>query len=197
MAYVQGDTEEEAQHAGYCDMMLNGPLVDIATDLSVIWRDGAHWISHVTDDSPKEQRKLAHDLSRVANREMQYDGGIYHYSDPPDARVIQIFVYVVDCRANGLLLLERRKTVFGCTWPMHEGEMPSCIEHPEIPWMWSVGIIWLHPSLRGRGIAQRFLGQSLVHMGKSLEEIGWYTPFSQQGEALVRRLCPLGFFVAK
>jgi hypothetical protein len=197
MAYIQGDAKEDAQHADYCDMMVNGPLVKLNSEPSVIWESDTHWIAHITDDSPEDQRKLAHDLGRVANREMHYDGGIYHYYDPPDERAIQLYVYVADGRAKGLLLLERRTTVWRCTWPILGEVTPSCIEQPEISWMWSVGFIWVHSSLRHSGTGKRFFEQSLAHTGTSIEQVGWYTPLSQNGEAFVRRLCPSVFYVAK
>jgi hypothetical protein len=197
MAYVKGDAEEEDQHANYCDMIVNGPLINLISEPLVIWKDNTHWIVRITDDSPEDQRKLAHDIGRVANQEMHYTGGIYHYNDPPDERAIQLYVYVVNGRASGILLFEKRTTVWRCTWPPLGEARPSCIEQPEISWMWSIGFIWLHSKLRHSGAGQRFFEKSLARVGKSIEHIGWHTPFSQNGATFVRRLCPSAFYVAK
>lgn len=197
MAYIQGDVEEEAQHAVYCDMMTNGPSVNLNSKSSVIWKDGTSWIAHITDDSPEDERKLAYDLGRVANREMHYDGGIYHHYDQPNELATQLYVYITNGRAKGLFILEKRTTIWRCTWPLPGESSPSCVEKPEISWMWSVGFIWLHSSLRHSGIGKLVFEQSLAHAGIPIEQVGWYTPFSQSGEAFVRRFCPSVFYVAK
>ena len=39
--------------------------------------------------------------------------------------------------------------------------------------------------------------QATEFLGISLTEIGWYTPFTESGLALVQKLCPESLLVAK
>ena len=43
----------------------------------------------------------------------------------------------------------------------------------------------------------RSLEASSEHLGFSLTDLGWYTPFSKDGEALARSICPMTLVIAK
>jgi hypothetical protein len=149
----------------------------------------------VTDSLTEEHRKLAHDISRCANREMHYDFGIYRYYDPPDERQVQIFLFVRNSRAVGMCLIEKRTTVWRCTW--NANKTPICIEQPEKTSMWSVGFIWVHSQHRHAKIAYMLIKEAKRILNLGQDDIGWYTPFSADGEVFVRRLYPTHFYVAK
>lgn len=195
MGYVPGLPEDEAEHARYCDLMVSGPPMGILEGARIIWTKGDDRIILVTDSSPIDQRKLAHEVSTCANREMSYDGGIYRHYDPPDERQIQIFLYVRASRAVGMLLVEKRTKVWRCTW--NGDETPVCVEQPEIVSLWSVGFVWVHRQHRQAGIAYVLFAEAIRTLELGENEIGWYTPFSEDGEAFVRKLYPTHFFVAK
>ncbi len=191
MAYVPGLLEDEEEHSRYCDLMMNGPPAGALERAHTIWTNGVDRIALVTDSSPLEQRQLAHDVSRCANREVGYDGGIYRHYDPPDERQIQIFLYSRFSRAVGMMLFERRTKVWRCTWN------GVCVEQTEIPSLWSIGFVWTHKRYRRAGIACTLFEEARRALDLSKSDIGWYTPFSEAGEAFVHKLYPTYFFVAK
>lgn len=195
MGYVPGLPEDDASHDAYCDLISNGPtLTDIAS---------AEWLSEigedrilvVTDDSPPAHKKLAHDLAICANREMRYDMGIYRVYDPPDERRIHLFLYARKARVVGLLVFERRTTIWRCTWRPNNN--PECIERPDRAGMWSVGFVWVHERQRRTYVAANLFIAALKYLSLAEDDIGWYAPFSRDGEAFVRSKCPINFYVAK
>jgi len=195
MGYVPGLSGDEAEHSRYCDLIVNGPPIGTLEGERVVWAKADDRILLVTNSSPEGQRKLAHDASTCANREMHYDGGIYRYYDPPDEREIQMFLYVRASRVAGMCLVEKRTTVWRCTW--NGDETPVCVEQPLKAWMWSVGFVWVRKLCRNNGIASTLFSEAKRVLNCGDDDIGWYTPFSKDGKALVRHLYPTYFFVAK
>ena len=195
MDYVQGVPDDEAEHARFCDMIVNGVSVAALSNERVVWKHGSNCILLVTDSSPEDYRKLAHDVSSCANRELHYDVGIYRYTDPPDERELHIFLYIRAERAVGMLLFEKRTTVWRCTW--NGVERPNCISQPERGPMWSIGFVWVLTQYRHTGIAYRLFEKAKKELRLDRDDVGWYTPFSQDGEVFVRRSYPTYFFVAK
>ena len=195
MSYFPDDTEDLADHARRCDQVVNGTIVPTSSVNAAIWRNKDDQIILVTDKSSEEQRKLAHEIARCANREMQYDYGIYRYYDSPDGRNVHIFLYVRSGRARGFCLLEKRTTVWHCTW--NEPETPTCIERQDLSPMWSVGFVWVHKEQRHRGVAYSLLAEAKTYLGLNDGNLGWHTPFSEDGKRLVRRLYPSTFNVAE
>ncbi len=126
---------------------------------------------------------------------MSYDGGIYRHYDPPDERQIQIFIYVRASRAVGMLLVEMRTKIWRCTW--NGNETPICVEQPEIASLWSIGFVWVHKQHRQAGIAFALFVEAKRALELGENDIGWYTPFSEDGKGFVRKLYPTHFFVAK
>ncbi len=195
MCYVPGLPEDESEHKVYCDLIVNGPSTQLVEDTHIVWREGEDQVIIVTDSSPEALRKIAHDLSICANRDMHYDGGIYHSCDPPDERQIQLFIYARANRGIGLLIFERRSTVWRCIW--RGTDTPKCEEMPKRSPMWSIGFVWVREQFRKTGVTHRLLFEAQRVLKLSNGEFGWYTPFSKDGEAFVRRLYPTEFFVAK
>jgi hypothetical protein len=157
--YVEGDEENEKLHEAYCDKVRNGPPIHVESPLSEIWRSGMETIVVVTHESPREHKDLAQDVSRVANKEMGYDEGIYRSSDPPDERKVHIYIYALADRSIGILLFELREHVWLCCWN-ENAESPDCVERPDIPITWSVGFLWVHERHRTVGNAGRLLRES-------------------------------------
>ena len=195
MGYVPGLPEDEAMHSKFCELIINGPRIGTLEGARVIWAIADEQILLVSDISPEEQRKLAHDVSICANREMNYDGGIYHYYDQPDERQRQIFLYGRASHVVAMCLIERRTTVWRCTWNCNEPTI--CDELPNKTAMWSVSFIWVHKQNRKKGIAYALFNEAKRVLNLSDDDIGWYTPFSEEGKSFVRRLYPTHFFVAK
>jgi len=196
MGYIPELLEDEVEHSLYCNRIVNAPKVGASEDECVVWANPNDRILLVTNTSSEEQRKLAHDVSRCANHEMNYDFGIYHFYEPlEEKRQVQIFLYVRDSHVVGMVIIEKRTAIWRCAW--NEAEAPSCVEQPEKAWMWSVSFIWVHRQQRRTGIANMLFKESLRVLNLGQKDIGWYTPLSPDGEALVRKLYPIQFFVAK
>lgn len=195
MNYVPGNPKDESKHEEYCDLIVSGPSTRSVEDAHIIWHKGDDQIILITDSSTGTLKQIAHDLSTCANKEMRHDGGIYHSCEPPDERQIHLFVYARACRGIGLLIFEQRSDVWRCLWG--GDTKPVCEYTLGLSPMWSVGLIWIQEQFRGAGLARQLLGEAQRFLKLSSGEFGWYTPFTPDGEALVRRLCPTEFFVAK
>ncbi len=195
MSYVPGIPDNEATHEAYCDLICNGPAVDTTSSEHVVWESSQDQILLVTDASPAKYKKLAHDASKCANCEMRYDSGIYREYDPPDQRHIRIFLYARDARVIALLVFERRSKVWRCLW--NGVETPECVEQPEKGPMWSVGFLWVHGTRRRVGVGKALFHRAKRHLNLTEDEVGWYTPFSTEGQTFVRHEYPTYFYVAK
>jgi len=190
--YFPGVTEDETDHLQYCDLVVNGAPLGALEDERVVWAKAGDFILLVTDSSSEKARELAQDVSRCANREICNVGGIYRVCDPPDERRVHIFLYVCSSRAVGMCLIERRSKVWRCTW--NANDVPICVEQGS---MWSVGVIWVLKKHRRTGIAHALFKEVKRVLNLGEDDIGWYTPFSEEGKTFVRRHCPTHYFVAK
>jgi len=195
MAYVQGLPEDEKAHRDYHDPIANGkPGRPIKSD-KVVWKGLGDRITVVTGHSPLPQRRRAEKAGQVANAEMHYDRGIYCATEPPDDRDIHLFLYYVRNRIVGLAIFERRRHVWLDTWSKVAEPQPKKLD--DCSGIWSVGFIWVHVKHRRRGIAWRLFEEGIAHLGVDRSSVGFYTPFSEDGKAFVRSLCPLEFLIAK
>jgi len=195
MGYVPGIPDNDTEHRKYCDLMCNGPRTRATLMQADSWPVGSDQVLLVTSASPERLRKLAHAASMCANHEMHYDGGIYRYNDPPDDRDIHLFLWRRGERIVALLIFERRSHVWKCTWS--DGPMPECIDAPHKGTMWSVGFVWVHKKHRHSGLARTLFLEAKQRMQLAEDDVGWYTPFSPDGESFVKRLYPHAFWVAK
>ena len=58
---------------------------------------------------------------------------------------------------------------------------------------WIIKMIWLAVNYRSRGLAKNIVESSIKHLNQDLSSVGWEAPFSKQGLAFVKSLCPDGF----
>ena len=59
---------------------------------------------------------------------------------------------------------------------------------------WKFAFIGVLATRRKRGIARLLLDTAATHFGTKICEVAWGLPFQPDGEKLVRRLCPGGFW---
>lgn len=72
MRYIEGLPDDEKQHRGYHDKVVNGvPARRLNAD-QVIWANHEDRIEVVNSLSPAAQRKRAALTSKIASREMRY-----------------------------------------------------------------------------------------------------------------------------
>jgi zinc-finger of acetyl-transferase ESCO len=195
MGYVPGEADNDAAHEKYCDLICNGPSAGHIGSAGVVWSADRDCVLVVTTNAAVQLRTLAHDASVCANREMRCDGGFYRHYDPPDDRDVHVFLYVRRGRVVAMLLFARRTHVWRCTWNA-EGS-PTCVEQPSTGPMWSVEFLWTHYRWRRGGIGTALWSVSKGYLRLTDSEVGWYTPFSSDGEQFVRKAYPEHFYVAK
>jgi ribosomal protein S18 acetylase RimI-like enzyme len=54
--------------------------------------------------------------------------------------------------------------------------------------IWSIVTIWLYPKYRKRGIGTKICREVALHFGTEARALGWTTPVSAEGFALLRSL---------
>ncbi len=195
MAYVRENREDRRLHRSYHDEVLNGvPGRPLKSD-RLVWRAGCDRITAVTPLSPDAQRVRARKVAQLANREMRYDTGLYHENELPDERSLHMFLYYRGNRIVALTILERRNHLWRCTW--EEYERGDCNNLDGERPIWSLIFTWVLRKHRGKGIASRIFSKALQYLHATPATVGVYTPFSQDGEKLVRALFPQGFLIAK
>lgn len=195
MIYTKESLTDRRLHSAYHDKNVNGVSARPLRSDKVVWRQGDDRIVVVTATSLKVQRTRAAKVSRAANQEMQYDFGVYNENETPDDRDIHLFLYCSCDRAIGLSILERRTGVYYNTWEEFDNQVQKTLE--EINPIWSLGFTWVHKKHRRRGIAKFLLLEAIRYLGIQINDIGIYTPFSVDGEALIRSMFREGFLVAE
>jgi len=195
MAYVKEIPKDRRLHRTYHDEIVNGVPAHPLKSETVVSRQGDDRIVVVTAASPKAQRVRARKVGEVANREMQYDFGLYNENEPPDDRNIHLFIYCRGGRAIGLAILERRTQVCHYTWEEFDHRAQKTLEERDP--RWSLGFTWTHEKHRRRGLARILLQEGVCYLGVRVDDIGLYTPFTGNGEAFARSIFREGFLVAK
>jgi len=196
MHYVPEVPEDLHGHKKYHDTIVNGlPCHRLKSDL-VIWEERDYRITvviHAT--SPVAQRKRAEDAGRLANKDTRYDFPPYDSGKALDKRDVHIFLLFFKNRIVGFLIIDRRETIWKYTWEQYKShEELDPISHPPI---WSVGLVWIHRRHRRKGLGQRLISEAMSFGGIHIDSLGWYTPFTELGEALVKKICPDFFYIAK
>ena len=62
--------------------------------------------------------------------------------------------------------------------------------------MWSVGYVWVCRGHRREGWSRLLPAAARNHLDFG-DEFGWYAPFTPDGKASVRSVCPDSFYIAK
>lgn len=98
-------------------------------------------------------------------------------------------------RIIGLLKLEKRAHVQKFTWQEYENAGGKKLPKGEA--IWSIGLVWIHRKYRKMGLGSKLVQIVALHFNIEVQSIGWYTPFTGDGEKLAKSLCPKSFYVAK
>jgi hypothetical protein len=193
--YVEALADDRRKHRLYHGESVDGlQRHPLPTDV-IIWRSETKRILVVTSLSSWPQRRRAQDLSLLAARDMPFSGVAYNANDAPDERNLHIFIGAESLRLVAYLAFEKRTHIGRCTWPQWSaGEVRELSDHAP---MWSVGVVWVCRARRRQGWVRRLLLAATSHLGVLPDHYGWFTPFSESGEAVARSLCPEVFFIAK
>ena len=195
LGYVPEVPEDRRYHKKFHDTVVNGLRAPSARSDHIIWEEGAHRITVVNFRSPLVQRRRAERIGLLAHKDTPYDFAPYCATEDPDDRNVHLFLGYAADRGIALLLVEKRSTVWRCTW--EEFEAHKAQKLPDHPPMWSVGLAWVNRRHRRRGWAHRLAMETARSFGLNVQQLGWYTPFTKAGEAMVRNLCPTAFYIAK
>jgi len=161
----------------------------------VIWEKGHYRITVVNFLSPMIQKKRAQEAGLLTLREIDGVGAPYCAAEELDDRFVHIFLLYFQNRITGFLIIEYRSHINKYSWEEYDKRVnKDLIEQSPI---WSVGMVWIHKHHRRKGLSRPFIIEATAHLGTDLQSVGWYTPFSESGEAMVRRLCPGHFLIAK
>lgn len=159
----------------------------------VIWSQDVMRITIVNRLSPLEQRRQAEKVAELGRMDAQYDAEVLFGECELDTHV---FLLHKQNRIIGLLIMEKRDHIWQTSWAdLDAGKKPrKLLKHPPI---WSICFIWILQRHRRSRLGQTLINEAIAHLGGNFETIGWYTPFTNSGKALVRRCCPEVFYIAK
>ncbi|NGZ96947.1 MAG: hypothetical protein CV089_12640 [Nitrospira sp. WS110] len=166
----------------------------------VIWSDAFRKITVVRHRTASlAERNRAERVAQWARQDTDFDFAAYHARDSDDGRDAHVSLLHEADRIVGFLVMERRDFTRKLTWsewddPTAKGPYSEMTRGAE---MWSIGMIWVHVKHRRQGLATLLISQAMKSLGTEMEEVGWYTPFTESSQALARKLCPTDFFVAK
>lgn len=196
MSYVPDIPDNVLEHRKYHDRVVNGLPVRSAKSDHIVWTQGELQITVVNQLSPLAQRRRAEKVASLANRETNYDIGIYHANDPLSERNVHVFLLYSKNRAIGLLVSRRCKHIWRAHWSeIDDGGKPEKLinQHP----MWSINMVWILQRHRCARLGRTIVDVAVAHFGLTLKTIGWYTPFTESGKALARKCCPEVIYIAK
>lgn len=156
-------------------------------------RSGERSVIVINNDSPFIHRQLAQRVSLIGAGDSQLSNVTYAAREARDERNVHLFMGIEADRAlRAYVCFERRFRVWKCTWDEYDAGVFQEAHQP----MWSIGFAWVSRAHRRKGWIRRTAAAAgdLLGFGNSF---GWYTPFTQDGEATARAMCPSGIFIAK
>jgi len=191
MLYVPEIPENVREHTKYHDKIVNGLRACPVKSDCVIWSQADMRITVVNRLSPLAQRRRAEEVASLARRDTHYLPSSLFNGNNTHA-----FVLYKRNRSIGFLAIEKREHVWETCWAdFQTARKPKEIfGHPAI---WTIFIVWILKRYRGSHLGQTMIRKSLPYLGCDLETVGWYTPFTNSGEALIRRCCSETFYIAK
>ena len=193
--FVETLSSDRRQHRKYHDRLLFGLKGSAIRQIKAIWQADVMSVRVVNADSPRAHRRIAQELSLIAAGDVEFSFVAYCADEPNDDRNYHIFIGAESDRAVSYVMLERRSHVWRCTWEEYDSHKASKLDG--VGSVWSVTMAWVGRANRRKGWIRRSLEVAAQHLRFTWDQLGWYTPFSADGEALARHLCPEGILIAK
>jgi len=190
MGYVPENPDDRREHDRYHDTVVNGVLARGAKSDRIIWERDDFRITVVDSSSSPAQKKRAERIAGVCNSETRYTFGVYDACEPMCECDTHLFLLYHQSRLIGILKMEKKSTI----WRDDREGITELLRHPPV---WSVVLVYVHKKHRRQGLASSLLGEALRFFGISMQEVGWYTPFTDLGEEFVNRHCPDWYLIAK
>lgn len=195
--YVPEIPDNVDYHQKYHDEMVNGLPVKVTESDQIVWQENENCISVINSLSSPTQKKLAEKVGIIANRDTEYDFPPYSAAEEIDECNVHVFLYHVNDRIVGFLLAEKQTHIWNCTWQQYDQKIQP-IEVSNIPFLWSVGLVWVNRQHRQKGIAKKLIKKAAQFFEIEINNFGWYAPpITESGEAMLRHLLPESFYIAK
>lgn len=195
MTYVPNILEDVKEHKKYHDKIVNGIYARRIISDKIVWENGCYRITFINHHSPAIQKKRAQEAGSLAQKDTPFCFPQYHYNEALDERNVHNFLLYKDNRIIGYLIIEKRSWLARFTWEKYKKNgNKKLIENEPI---WSVGLVWIHQLHTKKGLGSQLVKTVASFLNIEIQFIGWCTPFTADGEKLVRMLCPNFFYIAK
>jgi len=196
LGYVPEYPPDAARHKREHDLFVNGVPARPLRDDRIVFQDPTLRITLVSPFSSLIQRRRVERIARRANWETQYDFPLYGATEANAEFNTHALIGHRNDRAVALLLIERRSRVWVSKWANNDDfDEPTRIES-DGP-RWTIGFAWVLGRYRRQGLAHRMITEASKFARVPVNELGWYTPFTDAGKALARRVCPDYFFIVR
>ncbi len=197
LSYVPEYPPDAARHKREHDEFVNGVAARPMKDDLILVDDSTLYITLVAPTSSLNQRRRVERVARRANWETHYDFGIYGATESCNLEFnTHALVGSRMGRAVSLMLIERREHVWSAKWEP-EGGIGDVIEIGNSEPRWTVAFVWTLAKCRRQGLARKMITEASKFTGVPESELGWYTPFTDSGRALAKRVCPDRFLIVK
>jgi GNAT superfamily N-acetyltransferase len=186
LGYVPGYLPDAARHRREHDEFVHGVSAKPLRDECIIFQDSTLRITVVSPFSSLIQRRRVERIARRANRETQYDFGLYGATEAGNRELdTHALVGHRNDRAIALLFIQRGTRVWVAKWASNgDFDEPTWIES-DGP-RWTIGFVWVLGRYRRQGLAQQMITEAAKFARLPVNALGWYTPFTDAGKALAR-----------
>jgi hypothetical protein len=193
--YVETLASDRRLHRTIHDKVMFGVKIGALSDTRTAWQHHQRAIVVINADSPLADRRVAQEVSLIAAGETDFSFVAYHANEQRDERNLHMFIGVENQRAKSYVAFELRPNVWSCTWEEYAARIFHRV--PERAPMWSIGYMSVCRSSRRQGWIRRTLDAARIHLKIKGDDFGWHTPFSDDGLATARRICPHGINIAR
>lgn len=194
-AYVPEVEDNVRQHDIYHEHFLNGIQINNIEEYQNIKISNKFSILIINQLIPFEKRKIAQNLAIFPLYETRFSGLPYSAYESLDERNVHALLLIKDDRAMGLLVMELRSEIWLTNWiDYYNNRVTKLTNHEPI---WSISMVWIANAHRRKGYCKIFIDKTLSFFKTDTKKIGWYTPFTENGESFVRSICPNDFYIAK
>ena len=193
--YVPEIEENVKQHDIYHDHFLHGIELAAINDYNNFKINDDFSIVIINQLVKFQKRKIAQELAKFPMHETKYIGLPYSASEELDERNVHALLLIHKARAIGLLVIELRSEIWLTNWNDYYNS--KAIKQKNHKLMWSISMIWIANAHRRNGYSKLFVENSLTFFDIDFKNVGWYTPFTKDGESFVKYVCPNEFYIAK
>ena len=191
MSYMPENSDNVREHDEWHDKIVNGFLAIRSNEDIIIWSDGDMRISVTSNSSPKEIRRQAEEVGRIARRDTPY-GAEDLFGEQP----AKIFLLIQEDRIIGFLSIDQRDRVWNTSWQDYESNNFDEDDFEDRS-IWCVCMAWILSKYRKSGYASLMFDKAIEHL-ECGEDIAWYVPpLTDSGKVFMHCCCPEQFNIAR